>query len=122
MHVNEVKIRLTWKIEEILTSVFEERFSEVESLTEQQKKAFSVSSSLRFCGLPLVKKKVAADKHVFAMLPLVTLTRLTAIICMKVRLKVKVTRGFPLPPCRRSLSHAEKTFKKNFWTRVGESI
>ena len=60
-------------------------------------------------------KRVAADKPVFAMLQLVTLTRLTAVICMKVRLKVKVTRSFPLPPCCRSLSEAEKTFKKNFW-------
>ena len=51
-------------------------------------------------GLPPLKK-IAADKHVFAKLPLVTLfisnlTRLTAVVCMKVRFEAKVTRGFSL--------------------------
>ena len=50
-------------------------------------------------------KKIAADKHVFAKLPLVTLfisnlTRLTAVVCMKVRFEAKVTRGFSLSPRR----------------------
>ena len=44
MNVNKVKIRLTWMLfEEILTLVFEGRFSEVESLTEHVTKTFSVS-------------------------------------------------------------------------------
>ena len=43
--------------------------------------------------------------HVFAKLPLVTLfisnlTRLTAVVCMKVRFEAKVTRGFSLSPRR----------------------
>ena len=51
-------------------------------------------------GLPPLKK-IAANKHVFAKLPLVTpfisnLTRLTAVVCMKVRFEAKVTRGFSL--------------------------
>ena len=51
-------------------------------------------------GLPLLEK-IAADKHVFAKLPLVTLfnsnlTRLTAVVCMKVRFEFKVTRFFSL--------------------------
>ena len=55
-------------------------------------------------GLPPLKK-IAADKHVFAKLPLVTLfisnlTRLTAVVCMKVRFEAKVTRGFSLSPRR----------------------
>ena len=53
-------------------------------------------------GLPPLKK-IAADKHVFAKLPLVTLfisnlMHLTAVICVKVRFKAKVTRGFSLSP------------------------
>ena len=48
-------------------------------------------------GLPPLKK-IAADKHVFAKLPLVTLfisslMRLTAVVCMKVRFEAKLTRG-----------------------------
>ena len=55
-------------------------------------------------GLPPLKK-IAANKHVFAKLPLVTpfisnLTRLTAVVCMKVRFEAKVTRGFSLSPRR----------------------
>ena len=55
-------------------------------------------------GLPPLKK-IAADKHVFAKLPLVTLfisnlTRLTAVVCMKVRFEAKVNRGFSLSPRR----------------------
>ena len=43
--------------------------------------------------------------RVFAKLPLVTLfisnlTRLTAVVCMKVRFEAKVTRGFSLSPRR----------------------
>ena len=50
-------------------------------------------------------KKIAADKHVFAKWLLVTLfisnlTRLTAVVCMKVRFEAKVTRGFSLSPRR----------------------
>ena len=45
LHEIKVAIRLTvftWMLfKEILTSVFEERFPEVESLTKQQKKTFS---------------------------------------------------------------------------------
>ena len=45
LHGIKVAIRLTvltWMLsKEILTSVFEERFPEVESLTEQRKKTFS---------------------------------------------------------------------------------
>lgn len=46
-NLHEIKVAIhltvfTWMLfEEILTSVFEERFPEVESLTEQQKKTFS---------------------------------------------------------------------------------
>ena len=55
-------------------------------------------------GLPPLKK-TAADKHVFAKLPLVTLLisnlrRMTAVVCMKVRFEAKVTRGFSLSPRR----------------------
>ena len=51
-----------------------------------------------FSGLPCFKK-LTADKHVLAELPLVpfviiNLTRLTVGVCMKVRFKSKVTRGF----------------------------
>ena len=50
-------------------------------------------------------KKIAADKRVFAKLPLVTLfisilTRLRAVVCMEVRFEVKVTRGFSVCPRR----------------------
>ena len=59
-------------------------------------------------GLPSLKK-FAADKHVIAELPLVpfviiNLTRLTVGVCMKVRFKSKVTRGFSLSPLRDSRS------------------
>ena len=55
-------------------------------------------------GLPPLKK-IAAEKHMFAKLPLVAsfisnLTRLTAVVCMKVRFEAKVTRGFSLSPRR----------------------
>ena len=55
-------------------------------------------------GLPRLKK-IAADKHVFAKLPLVTLffsnlTRLTAVVFMKVRFEAKVSWGFSLSPRR----------------------
>ena len=46
-YFDEIKVAIhltvfTWMLfKEILTSVFEERFPEVESLTEQQKKTFS---------------------------------------------------------------------------------
>ena len=51
-------------------------------------------------GLPPLRK-IAADKHVFPEWPVVTLfisnlTRLTAVVCMKVRFEAKVTRGFSL--------------------------
>ena len=49
------------------------------------------------------------DKHVIADLPLVrfviiNLTRLTAVVCMKVRFKSKVTSGFSISPLRDSCS------------------
>ena len=54
-------------------------------------------------------KKLAADKHVIADLPLVrfviiNLTRLTAGVFMKVRFKSRVTRGFSFSPLRDSCS------------------
>ena len=62
--------------------------------------------------IPLLTTRVetlAADKHVIAKLPLVPfgiikLTRLTAGVCMKVRFKSKVTRGFSFSPLRDSCS------------------
>ena len=56
-----------------------------------------------------VEKKLTADKHVLAELPLVhfviiNLTRLTVGVCMKVRFKSKVTRGFSFSPLRESLT------------------
>ena len=81
-------------------------------------------------GLPPLKK-IAADKHVFAKLPLVTpfisnWTRLTAFVCMKVRFEAKVTRGFSLSPrrFRDSLSplsldlFREEKSRKTFGARV----
>ena len=61
-----------------------------------------------FPGLPRLKK-LAADKHVITELPLVpfviiNLTSLTAGVCMKVRFKSKVTRGFSFSPLRDSHS------------------
>ena len=61
-----------------------------------------------FPGLPCFKK-LTADKHVLAELPLVpfviiNLTRLTVGVCMKVRFKSKVTRGFSYSPLRESYS------------------
>ena len=77
-----------------------------------------------FQGLPRLKK-LKADKHVIAELPLVpfviiNLTRLTAGVCMKVRFKSKVTRGFSFSPLRdpRSLLRGSVTrgkIKKNLW-------
>ena len=60
-----------------------------------------------FSGLPCFKK-LTADKHVLAELLLVpfviiNLTRLTVGVCMKVRFKSKVTRGFSFSPLRDSL-------------------
>ena len=57
-----------------------------------------------FPDLPCFKK-LTADKHVLAELPLVpfviiNLTRLTVGVCMKVRFKSKVTRGFSFSPPR----------------------
>ena len=59
-----------------------------------------------FPGLPCFKK-LKADKHVLAELLLVpfviiNLTRLTVGVCMKVRFKSKVNRGFSFSPLRRS--------------------
>ena len=80
MHVNKVKIRLTWMLfEEILTSVLEGRFSGVESLTEQQKKAFLVSYTACVFAVYLRWKKSSS------------LFPLTVVIFTKVRLKVKST-------------------------------
>ena len=77
-----------------------------------------------FPGLPSLKK-LAADKHVIAELPLVpfviiNLTRLTVGVCMKVRFKSKVTRGFSLSPLRDSRSPLRGSLtwgkiKKNLW-------
>ena len=59
-------------------------------------------STNNFPGLPCFTK-ITADKHVLAELPLVpfviiNLTRLTVGVCMKVRFKSKVTRGFSFSP------------------------
>ena len=55
-----------------------------------------------------------------AKLPLVTfviikLTRLTAGVCMKVRFKSKVTRGFSLLAASRLVFAALSRLKKNLW-------
>ena len=73
-----------------------------------------------FLGLPRLKKLVA-DKHVITELPLVpfviiNLTSLTPGVCMKVRFKSKVTRGFSFSPLRDSLTRGK--FKKNLWDQV----
>ena len=70
-----------------------------------------------FPGLPSLNK-LAADKHVIAELPLVpfviiNLMRLTAGVCMKVRFKSKVTRGFSFLPLCGSLTWEK--IKKNLW-------
>ena len=72
-----------------------------------------------FPGLPCFKK-LTADKHLLAELPLVhfviiTLTRLTVGVCMKVRFKSKVTRGFSFFPLCDSCSplHGSLMRKKN---------
>ena len=67
--------------------------------------------------IPPEWKPLAADKHMIAKLPLVpfviiNLTRLTAGVCMKVRLKSKVTRGFSFSPLRDSCSPLREK-KKN---------
>ena len=77
-----------------------------------------------FPGLPCFKK-ITADKHVLAELPLVpfviiNLTLLTVGICMKVRFKSKVTRGFSFSPLRDSCSPLRgslmrRKIKKNLW-------
>ena len=69
-----------------------------------------------FLGLPCFKK-LTADKHVLAVLLLVpfviiNLTRLTVGVCMKVRFKSKVTRGFSFS-LRGSL--VRRKIKKNLW-------
>ena len=81
-----------------------------------------------FPGLPCFKK-LKADKHVLAELPLVpfviiNLTRFTVGVCMKVKFKSKVTRGFSFSPVRDScsplcvsLSCGEKS-RKTSGTRV----
>ena len=95
-----------------------------------------IADTINFPDLPPLKK-IAANKHVFAKLPLVTsvisnLTRLTAVVCMKVRFEPKVTRSFSLSPrrfatrCRsfaaRSLFHEEKFREKplgpGYWFAV----
>ena len=70
-----------------------------------------------FPGLPSLKK-LAADKHLIVELPLVpfviiNLTRLKVGVCMKVRFKSKVTRGFSS-----RLSHVGKKSRKPSGTRV----
>ena len=70
-----------------------------------------------FPGLPCFKK-LTADKHVLAELPLVpfviiNLTRLTVGVRMKVRFKSKVTRGFSFSSLRGSLMR--RKIKKNLW-------
>ena len=59
---------------------------------------------------------LAADKHAIAKLPLVrfriiSLTRLTAGVCMKVSFKSKVTRGFSFSPLRDSFRALRKKRK-----------
>ena len=61
-----------------------------------------------FPGLPCFKK-LTADKHVLAELPmvpfvLINLTGLTVGVCIKVRFKSKVTRGFSFSLLRDSFS------------------
>ena len=70
-----------------------------------------------FSGLPCFKK-ITADKHVLAGLPLVpfviiNLTRLTVDVCMKVRFKPKVTREFSFSQLRGYLMR--RKIKKNLW-------
>ena len=72
-------------------------------------------------------KQLTADKHVLAELLLVpfviiNLTRLTVGVCMKVRFKSKVTRGFSFSPLRdlcsplcSSLCLMRRKIKKNLW-------
>ena len=77
-----------------------------------------------FQGLPCFKQ-LATDKHMLAELPLVpfviiNLTRLRVGVCMKVRFKSKVTRGFTFSPLRDSCSpfHGSlmpRKIKKNLW-------
>ena len=69
-----------------------------------------------FLGLPCFKK-LTADKHVLAELPLVpfefiNFTRLTVGVCMKVRFKSKVTRDFSFSPLRSRLFHEKKNQEK----------
>ena len=70
-----------------------------------------------FPGLPCFKK-IMADKHVLAEFPLVpfviiNLTHLTVGVCMKVRFKPKVTRGFSFSALRGYL--VWRKIKKNLW-------
>ena len=72
-----------------------------------------------FLGLPCFKK-LTVDKHVLVELPLVlfviiNLTRLIVRVCMKVRFKSKVTRGFSFLPPRDSCSplHGSLMRRKN---------
>ena len=94
MHVNKVKIKLTWMLfEDILTSAFEGRFSEVESLTEQQTESLFRIKSYPACVFAVYPrwKKVAADRHVLK-LPF-TLTRLTAVIFTEIEGQVHSLRN-----------------------------
>ena len=76
-------------------------------------------------GLPLLKQIAADIKHVFAKLPLVTfvisnLTRLMAVVCMKVRFEAKATRVFSFSsPLYGSLSLSRrKILRKTSGARV----
>ena len=76
-------------------------------------------------GLPLLKQIAADIKQVFAKLPPVAfvisnLTRLMAVVCMKVRFEAKVARVFlsPLAVWRFTLFREEKNSRKTSGTRV----
>ena len=69
-------------------------------------------------------KKLAADKHMIADLPLVpfiiiNLTHLTAGVCMKVRFKSKVTRVFSfLPFAALQFLFAASRFSHFMWRKI----
>ena len=95
----------------VISMEFSQHFPRRETLSQthvqvgQLKQLFTTRVEMdcytnNFPGLPCFKK-ITADKHVLAELPLVpfviiNLTRLTVGVCMKVRFKPKVTRGFSL--------------------------
>ena len=99
-----------------------ETFSQTHVQVGQLKQLFTTRVEMdcytnNFPGLPCFKK-ITADKHMLAELPLVpfviiNFTRLTVGVCMKVRFKPKVTRGFSFSPLRGYLMR--RKIKKNLW-------